>query len=168
MGPERDELAVEVQDFFELPKRQVGAAEVVRTLLGMAFMLAGAELLVRSAVDLAARLGLAQGFVGLTFVAVGTSSPLVAAGIQAARRGDHDLVVGNLLGGNLVIGLGGAVTLAFLRHGPSGAIELAPLLLMAAIALVSWGFMARRSVVTRWEAALLLVSYAAMLPFVTH
>ena len=46
--------------------------------------------------------------------------------------------------------------------------DLLAVWLMAAIATASWAFMARRSVVTRWEALLLLLAYAAMLPFVAR
>ena len=104
--PVRDELAVEVVDFFGEPRRHRTGREVARTLLSMAGMLAAAEVLVRSGADLASRLGVGQGLVGLTLVAIGTSAPLIASNVQAARRGDHDLVVGNTVGGNLFIALG--------------------------------------------------------------
>ena len=115
--PVRDELAVEVVDFFGEPRRHRTGREVARTLLSMAGMLVAAEVLVRSGADLAGRLGVGQGLVGLTLVAIGTSAPLIASNVQAARRGDHDLVVGNTMGGNLFIALGGGLVVGFLSEG---------------------------------------------------
>jgi cation:H+ antiporter len=75
--------------------------ESIRALLGLVFTLAGAQMVVIGAGALAERIGLSEGFVGLTIVAVGTSLPELAAGVQAARRGQSGLLVGNLLGSNL-------------------------------------------------------------------
>jgi len=164
-GP--DELALEVEDFFEPRTHRAVGRETARGLLSMAVMLAGAELLVRSASGLSERAGLGQGFVGLTVVAIGTSAPLIASSIQAARRGDHDLVVGNMLGGNLFIGLAGGAIVGFMAGRSAATIGVGPLVLMAAVTTASWGFMGRGSRVTRWEAAILLVAYAGALPFVS-
>jgi len=166
--PVRDELAVEVVDFFGEPRRHRTGREVARTLLSMAGMLVAAEVLVRSGADLAGRLGVGQGLVGLTLVAIGTSAPLIASNVQAARRGDHDLVVGNTMGGNLFIALGGGLVVGFLSEGSGPGIGVAPLWLVAALAIGSWGFKDRGTRVSRWEAMLLLLTYAAALPFVAR
>ena len=162
MGTRRDELGLEVNEFFE-PARHRSLGEVARALGGLGLMLGAAEILIRSASDLAGRLGVGEAFIGLTVVALGTSAPQVAIAIQAARRGDHDLVVGNILGSNLFIALGGGFIVGFLHHGPAPVSSAAPIWIMAAVALAAWGFMARRSLVTRWEAGILLAAYATAL-----
>ncbi len=162
MGTRRDELAVEVNEFFE-GARHHPPRELVRALAGLGFMVAGSEVLIRSASNLAGRLGVGPEFIGLTIVALGTSAPQVAIAIQAARRADHDLVVGNVLGSNLFIALGGGSIVGLLHHGPAPDLSVAPVWLMAGIAVVSWCFMARRSVVTRWEAGVLILAYVATL-----
>ncbi len=167
-SPAGDELAVEVVDFFDAGRRRRSRVEIVRTIASTVGMVAGAELLVRAAASLAGRLGIAQGFLGLTLVAVGTSAPLIASAIQAARRGDHDLVVGNVLGGNLFIALAGGATVGFLAGSPAGGVGVAPLVLMGAVVAVAWGFMARGSLITRWEALLLLIAYLVTIPFVAR
>ena len=43
-----------------------------------------------------------------------------------------------------------------------------PVLVMVGVSLASWAFMARRSLVTRWEAAALVVAYVSMLPFIAR
>ena len=157
------ELDVEVGEFFPRPQGRTGR-EIVRTVAGLAGMIAGAEALVASASDVATRMGVSQEFIGLSVVAVGTSAPLIAIAVQAARRGDHDIAVGSVIGSNLFIALAGGALVGFVSGGSSGAGTLAPVL-MVSLALASWIFMARGSIVTRREASVLLVAYAAAIPF---
>ena len=162
-----DELGAEVVESLETPEHGP-RSEILRALASLVFMLGGAALMVRSAVDLASRLGLAQGFTGLTLVGIGTSAPLIASSIQAARRGEHDLVVGNVLGGNLFIALGGGAIVGLLSRGDVRGVGGLPLWLMAGVVFVSWLAMARGSVLARWEAIVLLLAYATTLPFVNR
>jgi len=159
------ELAVEVERFVGREGRRHPMKELWRTLTSLVAMLAAATILVRSAQALADRLGLAQGLVGLTIVAIGTSAPLIASSIQAARRGNHDLVVGNVLGGNLFIALAGGAIIAFVHGGAGAGTTGGSLWLMAGVCVGAWAFLARRRVLTRWEAAVLLAAYAAAMPF---
>lgn len=168
MSGRRDELGLEVTEFFAVKARPRRRPEVLRTLVGLALMLGGSEILVRSASGLAGRLGVGEEFIGLTVVAVGTSAPLVAIAIQAARRRDHDLVVGNVLGSNLFISLAGGAIVGFLHRGPAPRLSAGPVWLMAAVAVASWGFMARRSVLTRWEAGVLILAFGATLLLAPH
>jgi cation:H+ antiporter len=165
-GPE-DELGAEVVEFLETPAHRP-RPEILRAFVSLAFMLGGAELMVVSAVDLAKRLGLAQGVAGLTLVGIGTSAPLIASSIQAARRAEHDLVVGNVLGGNLFIALGGGGLVGLLSRGEVRGVSGLALCMMVGVVVVSWLAMARRSVLVRWEALLLLLAYATMLPFINR
>ncbi len=160
-----DEFGAEVVEFVDSPQHRP-RPEIVRALASLAVMLAGAELMVSSAVGLATRLGLAQGLAGLSLVGIGTSAPLIASSVQAARRAEHDLVVGNVLGGNLFIALVGGAIIGLLSHGDLSGVSALALWLMVTIALVSWLAMARGNVLARWEALLLLLVYAAMLPFI--
>ena len=69
-----------------------------------------------------------------------------------------------MIGSNLFIALAGGALVGFVSGGSSGAGTLAPVL-MVSLALASWIFMARGSIVTRREASVLLVAYAAAIPF---
>jgi len=168
MSPRRDELTVEVARFFGKRTEQRPAGETVRAVGGLALMLLGAEVLVRSASALAHRLGVSEGFIGLTVVAVGTSAPLVAIAVQAARRGNHDLVAGSVLGSNLFIALAGGALVGLLRGGPGTAVDAVAVWAMSAIVGAAWAFMARGSLLSRWEAAALLAAYGATLPFLAR
>ena len=69
--------------------------------VGVAALWAGARLLVGSSVRLARRVGLPELVIGLTVVAVGTSSPEIVVTVGAAVDGAGDLAVGNVIGSNL-------------------------------------------------------------------
>jgi cation:H+ antiporter len=90
-------------------------------LLGLAGTLAGAQLVVEGAVGIAEAFGISEAVIGLTIVAVGTSLPELVTAVAAARRGETDLVVGNILGSNIfnsmpVAGVAGALETMRLSH----------------------------------------------------
>jgi len=139
--------------------------ESVRALLGLVFTLAGAQMVVVGAGSLAERIGLSEGFVGLTIVAVGTSLPELAAAVQAARRGQSGLLVGNLLGSNLfnATAVGAVVVWTGGRLGEQVSAPLAgpaTLIMVASVAAVSLLLVLRRRIV-RLEGVILVVAYVA-------
>ncbi len=153
-----EELAEEVEQVLaEIPARRVMTLTVVG-LLGTAL---GAQLLVDGSVGLATELGLSEGFVGLTLVAIGTSLPELVTAVQAARRGEDELIVGNVLGSNVFNSLlvGGAI--ALVGPGPIDDTRLVTYgaATMVAVAGLGWAVMGRKGTIARPEAALLLVGY---------
>lgn len=148
-----------------------GAARSTRRLLltagaGLAGTLAGAQVLVWGAVGLARAVGLPAGFIGATVVAVGTSLPELVTAAQAARRGETDLIVGNLLGSNLfnALAVGGLVATVSGGADVGAGLATAGLVVMVAVSALATGFMWRRLVVARWEAAVLVAVYVATIP----
>jgi len=71
-------------------------------VLGLLFLIGGANALVRGAADLAAALGTPRLIIGLTIVAIGTSSPEVLVSLQAATAGQPDIALGNVIGSNIL------------------------------------------------------------------
>lgn len=71
---------------------------VLWLVVGLGLMLASSEALVWGAVNIAEHFGVNELIIGLTIVAVGTALPELASSIIAARRGQHDLALGNVLG----------------------------------------------------------------------
>lgn len=81
---------------------------------GLLLLIASSRLLVWGAVAIAQGLGVSDLIIGLTIVAVGTSLPELASSIIAARRNEHDIALGNIIGSNLfntlaVVGIAGAI-----------------------------------------------------------
>jgi cation:H+ antiporter len=69
--------------------------------IGLVCLLIGSRILVWGAVGIAIDLGVSELVVGLTLVALGTSLPELAASVAAARRGEEDIAVGNIVGSNM-------------------------------------------------------------------
>ena len=70
-------------------------------LLGMVLLVVSSRALVWGASSIASALGVSDLIIGLTVVAIGTSLPELAASIVAARKGEHDIAVGNIVGSNM-------------------------------------------------------------------
>ncbi len=148
----------------EPPPHRLGV-ESARTLLGLAGTLVGAELLVSAAATLAIRWGVPPAVVGLTLVALGTSLPELTTAVQAARRREADLVVGNLLGSNLVNSLvgGGLVGLVAGHPRPAGVTPFAVAAMVGA-SVVSWLSLGYRGRLRRLPALGLVAAYLVVLP----
>lgn len=138
------------------------AVEVLRSVLGLTFTVFASRLLVDSAGSLATEAGVSQAIIGLTLVAVGTSLPELAVSIQAARKGELDLMIGNVLGSNLINSLliGGVIGVI----SPS-VIEIGTLAaagwLMLALAAIATFFLATGRTLVRWEGWVLIGIYVA-------
>jgi len=83
-------------------------------IAGLALLIVSSRILVWGAVGLARGFGVSDLIVGLTIVAVGTSLPELASSVIAARKGEHDIALGNVLGSNLfntlaVVGIASAI-----------------------------------------------------------
>ncbi len=83
-------------------------------IAGLALLVLSSRLLVWGAVSIAQDLGVSDLVIGLTIVAIGTSLPELASSVAAARKGEHDLALGNIIGSNLfntlaVVGLAGSI-----------------------------------------------------------
>lgn len=87
--------------------------ELPMLVAGLVLLVGGAELLVRSSVAIATRLGVPPLVIGLTIVALGTSAPEAVASIAAALRNSPGIAVGNIVGSNITNALlvAGAVAL---------------------------------------------------------
>ncbi len=84
-----------------------GKADNTKTLLittaaGLLSVALGARIALDGAVAIAQALGVSESIIGLTIVSFGTTLPELTTCILAARRGHHDLVLGNLIGSNIL------------------------------------------------------------------
>jgi len=133
-------------------------------LLGLLGLVAGAQLMVYSAVESARLIGVSELIIGLTIVAMGTSLPELATSVVAARRKEADIVVGNVIGSNIFNLLLVLAVVAIICPVPVGTRSLyvdLPVMIVFAAALVP--IMIRGRVVTRKEGILLVTGMATFL-----
>lgn len=132
-------------------------------VVGLILLIVSSRILVWGAVEIARGFGVSDLIIGLTIVAVGTSLPELASSILAARKGEHDIALGNIVGSNLfntlaVVGI--AVTIHPMAVGPE--VFNRDMLLMAALTLslfvIGYGFRGPGRV-NRIEGAVLLACY---------
>ena len=71
-------------------------------LLSLIILLSGSELTVNGGKNLAIALGVSNTVIGLTLVAIGTSLPELAASFSALRRKKGNMVIGNIIGSNIL------------------------------------------------------------------
>jgi cation:H+ antiporter len=158
-------LSAEVEEFLgapdEAPRRWW--TEAVRALIGLLGVLAGAQLLVDGASAVAAGLGVSQLVIGFTLVAIGTSLPELVTSVQAQRRGESDLVVGNLFGSNLCNSLIGGAVIGFADDTTAYAGVLVSVTMVLSAGL-AWALLFRGRRLTRLDGVLLTVAYAMVAP----
>ena len=77
------------------------AKSLLWLFVGLGILVGSSRMLVWGAVGMAQALGVSDLLIGLTIVAVGTSLPELASSIAAARKGENDLAVGNVIGSNI-------------------------------------------------------------------
>jgi cation:H+ antiporter len=156
LTPEVDALTVRVA------RHQV-LLDVGIVLGGLALLVAGAQLLVRGAVTMALVAGLSERVIGLTIVAAGTSLPELATSLVAARRGEAEIALANVIGSN-IFNLGGILGVVALTQPQAVSADgVADLWWMVAYAVALFPIMRSSMRVTRLEAALLLGSYGVYL-----
>ncbi|CAN5124644.1 calcium/sodium antiporter [soil metagenome] len=164
-GEPADALGADTDDLLQ-PETHTTRAEGIRTALGLIGTVAGAQMLLTGALALAEMAGLSGGAVGATIVAVGTSLPELVTVVQAARRNEPDLVLGNLWGSNLfnsliVTGVSFTVSTTALTTGLAltGAVGI-----MVGAGVLAALLVRSNRTLTRVEGAVLLLVYAASLP----
>lgn len=74
---------------------------ILMSIVGLAAIIGGGQLVVNTASDIAASFGVSQTLIGLTIVAIGTSLPELVTSIAAALKGETDIAIGNVIGSNL-------------------------------------------------------------------
>lgn len=87
----------------------------VNIVLGLICIIVGGQLSVEGATGIARLFGLSETLIGLTIVAFGTSLPELVTSIAAARRGENDIAMGNVIGSNLfnillILGVSASIT----------------------------------------------------------
>lgn len=159
-----DALEQEVED--ELEEHAMSYAQAIVWLIaGLIFLVISSRMLVWGAVSVARDLGVSDLIIGLTIVAIGTSLPELASSIAAARKGEHDLALGNIIGSNLfntlaVVGLAGAIQPMSIPN--EIIVRDWPLMAFLTLSLFAMGYAGKKGHgrITRLEGGTLLAIYA--------
>lgn len=134
---------------------------ILMAIIGLILIVYGSDVTVDAATKIATIFGVDERFIGLTIVALGTSLPELFTSVAAARKGNADIAIGNIVGSNIfnilfVVGLSAIITpVAF---APGFVIDC---LVAVAAGVVLWLLAFKNHLLERKGGILMLLCYAA-------
>ena len=135
---------------------------------GLLALVGGAKLILLGAVAIEKHFGVADEFVALTVVAVGTSLPELATSVVAAKKGEADIAIGNVVGSNIFNILGILGVSALLKPVAIEGMDWVDFGMMLVTAVGLWPLMGARGRLGRFEGVLLLAIYGIYLWWLVH
>lgn len=144
------------------PEMSSGAAWI-GVIGGLVALIVGSRMLLAGAVAIEKRFGVPDEFVALTVIAVGTSLPELATSVIAARDGEADIALGNIIGSNIFNILGILGLSALLRPVTITGLSAVDFGMMIATAVLLWPLLGARGRLARAEGVILLLIYVGYL-----
>ena len=134
-------------------------------LIGVVLIVAGGEAVVYGAKSVALAAGMTETLVGLTIVALGTSLPELVTSIVAARKGETEMAVGNVIGSNifnimLILGVS-----ATIHPFAVNAASVYDMLILIGIGIITYAFSLSKKAIRRPEGIVLVLLYIADMVF---
>lgn len=152
----------------EKPKYKIGKSFLF-VILGLAGVVCGSQLVVNSASTIATTIGISERIISLTIIALGTSLPELVTTVMAAKKGESDLLVGNIVGSNIFnICIVLALPVAFAGGITPNNFEVIDLTMLV-ISSVLLCFLARRDhKITRTDGFLMLSIFLLYYGFIIY
>ena len=152
----------------EKPKYKLGKS-IIFIILGLAGIVGGSQLVVNSASFIAAAAGISERIISLTIVALGTSLPELVTTITAARKGESDLLVGNIVGSNIFnICIVLALPIAISGGISPSNFEIIDLVMLVFSALLLCILARKDHMITRAEGILMLIVFTVYYGYIVY
>ncbi len=145
----------------EPPKYKLGKS-LLLTVLGLVGIIIGSNMVVNGATGIATAFGMSERVISLTIVAFGTSLPELVTTIAASKKGEQDLLIGNIIGSNIFnicIVLG--IPVALFGTITSTSFQMIDLIALVGSALILLLFARNNRKITRIEGAIMLLCFTA-------
>lgn len=165
-----DHLEVEVEQHISVNELSLKWS-IFWLVVGLLLMVISSKILVWGAVGIAEIMGVSNLVIGLTVVALGTSLPELAASVVAARKGQHDIAIGNVVGSNMfnilaVAGIAGFISPMTDINSDVILRDLPVVMLMTiGLLIMAWGFrrngVSRQGAIGRIDGSILLIAFVA-------
>ena len=139
---------------------------IIYAVGGLAVVIGGGQLAVYCAKDIAHGIGISESLIGLTIVALGTSLPELITSVIAAKKGNSDLALGNIVGSNLfniLMVLGAAMMISPFSVNMANMIDSFCVLGATVLCYV---FSFTKKKIGKLEGAVLLLCYAVYLTYI--
>lgn len=138
-----------------------GWTQLLYIVGGIAAIILGSRLAVYGATEIARMIGISERFIGLTIVALGTSLPELFTSVSAARKGNADIAIGNIVGSNIFNILFIVGTTALLTVVPFDKKFIIDSIIVIVSGVVLYLGVVRRRILTRLCGVIMLFCYAA-------
>ncbi len=161
-----DVLESELEDELEEHAMSLKAG-IVWLIFGLVLLIGSSRLLVWGAVGIAHEFGVSDLIIGLTIVALGTSLPELAASVIAARKGEHDIAIGNVVGSNMfnILAVIGIATVISPMNQIAPEVLNRDWIVMVALTIalfvMAYGFKGKDGQISRAEGFVLVLCYVA-------
>lgn len=134
---------------------------------GLAALIVGGKMFVSGASDMARAFGLSEALIGITIVSAGSSLPELAVSVNAARKGNVGIALGNVLGSNILnvfFILGCSATISPISLEGFTPVDYYVLLASSLFIYLFCAFFGKNKI-TRWEGGLLVAGYVAYVAY---
>lgn len=134
---------------------------------GLAALIFGGKVFVNGATEIARLFGLSEALIGITIVSAGSSLPELAVSVNAARKGNVGIALGNILGSNILnifFILGCSATIAPISLAGFSPVDYY-VLLVSSLFIYLFGQFGGKNVINRTEGALLVLGYVGYLTY---
>lgn len=142
----------------------------IMTIGGIVALIFGGNIVVKNSITIAQSFGVSEGMIGLTIVALGTSLPELAASLTALKKGKPDIIIGNIVGSNILntcLVLGSAAIIKPLSETKSFILD-GSVAMVAALLLFIFMFIGKKHQLCRWKGILLIALYAGYMGYVIY
>ena len=145
----------------EKPKFKLGKS-LLLVVIGLVGIIFGSNMVVNNASSIATKLGLSERIIALTIVAFGTSLPELVTTIVSSKKGEQDLLLGNIIGSNIFnacVVLG--IPVAIFGTITQSSFNYIDLFVLVGSSLLLFIFAETKRVINRWEGLLMLIFFIA-------
>lgn len=159
-----DNEIIEEEDVKDLGNLQC-AIYIIGGIIAIIF---GGDMVVDSATEIARTFGLSENLIGLTIVAFGTSLPELVTSMVAAKKGEVDMALGNVIGSNIfniLLVAGATAVVSPMVFSIENIIDLVILIVMS---LLVWSFASSKKSIKRSEGIFMLIIYVAYIVYICN
>lgn len=134
---------------------------ILLTAVGVVIIVFGSKITVNAATEIATFFGASERFIGLTVVALGTSLPELFTSVTAAKKGNADIAIGNIVGSNIfnilfIVGISGLIT-----NIPFDSPFIIDTIISIGVSVLLWVFCLISKGLRRYAGIIFLAGYAA-------
>jgi len=159
-----DNEIIEEEDVKDLGNLQC----VIYIIGGIIAIIFGGDMVVDSATEIARTFGLSENLIGLTIVAFGTSLPELVTSMVAAKKGEVDMALGNVIGSNIfniLLVAGATAVVSPMVFSIENIIDLVILIVMS---LLVWSFASSKKSIKKSEGIFMLIIYVAYIVYICN